>query len=970
MSTPKIGAVLALDGEKEYKSAISSINAAQRELRSEMKLATEQFSSQQNTIEALTKKQEILSEQHTLQASKVELCEAAVKKYNTTQQELSSKVDAAKEKLDKEKETLEKLKSTTGATTEEIEAQEKAVNEAQAALKDINADYENACKKQSQWNTSLNTAKLALEETDKALEENEGYLKEAQEATNGCATSIDEFGVTTEETKRKAAEFGSSSLIALSSLSTILDNTGISDKIRDIASSFLECVSVAATFETSMAKISTLVDTSTISMSDMSAEVLAVSSELGVSATEIAEATYQAISAGQSAENAVSMVETATKLSIGGFTDSATAVDILTTALNAYGLEAEDAENISNILITTQNLGKTTVSELASTMGRVIPLASAYNVEMDNLASAYAIMTANGIATAETTTYLKSMLNELGDSSSDVATILQNETGMSFSELSEAGYSLGDVMDILGTSVNNDATAFSNLWSSSEAGIGALSLLNSGSAKYNSTLKSMQNSAGATESAYESMADTTEMAQQHMEVAAENLKIAVGEELTPAMEKLYDTGGDVLEFLEDFAEENPTVVKLLASLTAGMVAFTAATTAATVAAEAFKVIQTLVNPTTLLVTALVGLTSAAVVFNATLETEQTELQKTNTASKDMAKSLKELNDSYATSSASRKASTDSLSAQSTVCKDLVAQLEALQEKTALTADEQSQQQAIVDQLNTLMPELGLSIEENTGKTNLSTEAIEANAEALLKQAEAEAYTEIAADITKELTEAKIELAEAETQLEEQQEQTRAATEAYNEAISNAAGDERDYMFAVEEAKNAMEESEKAEKTLQEAYDEASDTVAALEEEYSTYQDCLADVYAQEAATEATTELGDAAEETSDKISSMSETAQEAYSEMYESLSDTISSQMDLFDEFNGEAELKTSELLSNMQSQVDGITEWSENLEELAERGIDEGLLQHLADMGPEGASYVSTFAQMTNDELEEANKL
>ena len=98
------------------------------------------------------------------------------------------------------------------------------------------------------------------------------------------------------------------------------------------------------------------------------------------------------------------------KLAKGGFTDGAKAVDVLTTAINGYGLQAEDATRVSDLLITTQNLGKTTVDELASSMGPVIKMADNANFSIGELSAAYALMTKNGIATAESGTYLKQML--------------------------------------------------------------------------------------------------------------------------------------------------------------------------------------------------------------------------------------------------------------------------------------------------------------------------------------------------------------------------------------------------------------------------------------------------------------------------------------------------------------------------------------------------------------------------------
>ena len=63
------------------------------------------------------------------------------------------------------------------------------------------------------------------------------------------------------------------------------------------------------------------------------------------------------------------------------------------------------------MMIQTQNLGKTSVDELASSMGKIIPTANSLGVQLDVLCGSYAVMTANGIATAETTTYMNSMLN-------------------------------------------------------------------------------------------------------------------------------------------------------------------------------------------------------------------------------------------------------------------------------------------------------------------------------------------------------------------------------------------------------------------------------------------------------------------------------------------------------------------------------------------------------------------------------
>lgn len=305
-------------------------------------------------------------------------------------------------------------------------------------------------------------------------------------------------------------------------------------------------VSIGSAFETSLAKVTTIADTSKLSTQQLSDQITAMSSKMGVAASDIAEATYQAISAGQDTSNAVAFAGQASKLAAAGFTSSSSAVDILTTALNAYGISADQATHVSDVLLTTQNLGKTSVDELSASMGKVIPLAAAYGVSVENLSSGLAVMTANGIATAEATTYTKSMLNELGDSGSTVGKILQKQTGKSFAQLNAEGKSLGDVLQILYNSVGGNSTAFAGLWSSVEAGTGALSLASGGADKFNSVLAQMQDSAGATEAAYETMTDTFQHKVESLQTLAENLGISLYNSMEGSLSDVAQWGIDCL----------------------------------------------------------------------------------------------------------------------------------------------------------------------------------------------------------------------------------------------------------------------------------------------------------------------------------------------------------------------------------------------------------------------------------------
>ena len=303
-------------------------------------------------------------------------------------------------------------------------------------------------------------------------------------------------------------------------------------------------------FETEVAKVGTIADTSKVSIEDLKGQITDLSGTMGIAAGDLAEATYQAISAGQDTGDAVAFAGQAAKLAAAGFTSSSSAVDILTTALNAYGLGADKAGHVSDVLLTTQNLGKTSVDELSASMGRVIPLAAAYKVNVENLSSGLAIMTANGIATAEATTYTKSMLNELGDTGSTVGKILQKETGQGFAELMDSGQSLGDVLQVLYDSVGGDATKFAALWSSVEAGTGTLAG-EPGAEKFNDVLGQMVDSSGATETAYTTMTDTMAHRMESLKTNAANLGIALFDSVSGKLGAAVSLASGYLQTLTD-----------------------------------------------------------------------------------------------------------------------------------------------------------------------------------------------------------------------------------------------------------------------------------------------------------------------------------------------------------------------------------------------------------------------------------
>ena len=405
------------------------------------------------------------------------------------------------------------LSKAMSSANRSISTTQKQLNEIQRALKlDLsNAEllsqkYRLLTEKADETRKKLQTLKDAQEQVEEQYRNGE--------IDQGKYEAFRRELISTENQLKKLEKEAAKSNAAINSFGEKMKDTGgkltaAGKTIMPLSAAVVGIGTAAAVsavdFEDAMAKVSTIADTTEIPLDELRSQILYLSSQTGISANEIADNVYNAISAGQKTGDAVNFVTNSTKLAKAGFADAGAALDVLTTILNSYGMEASEVTNVSDMLIQTQNLGKTTVAELSSSMGKVIPTANAYHVQLDQLCAGYAKMTANGVATAESTTYMNSMLNELGKSGTTVSDILKEKTGKSFAELMENGASLADVLSVLKDSADEQNLSFGDLWSSAEAGKAGLILLGDSADDFNATLVQMRESTGATDSAFEKL---------------------------------------------------------------------------------------------------------------------------------------------------------------------------------------------------------------------------------------------------------------------------------------------------------------------------------------------------------------------------------------------------------------------------------------------------------------------------------
>ncbi len=869
--------------------------------------------------------------------------------------------------------------------------------------------------------TSANRVSSSMEQAAGKTDDISGSSARAQEAfeaqastADKCAEEVNKYGEEVEDATDKSEDFGEKGSQSAMDLGNALVAAGIVMALHAIAEAYNECDAAADEFEVSMAKVSTIADETSVSLGQMKSSILDLSSKTGVAASDLSEAAYGAISASVDTANAVQFVEQANALAVGGFTQQATAVDVLTTAINAYEMETEEASHVADVLITTQNLGKTTVNELASSMGMLIPTAEAYNVSLENLTTSYALMTANGINTANATTYLNRVLVELADSGSDVAGILVEQTGKSFAELMDEGNSLGDVMEILGDSVDGDTVAFSNLWGSSVAGRGALSLLNAGAEKFNGTMEEMEDSAGAADKAFEKMAGTGEFVEKRWTNAINNLKIAIGD-AQPSMDSLMSAGTDIVESLTAFVQENPAVVKAISAIAVGLGTMALSLVGVTAAIKAADVVTKIwnttlnANPIFLIISAIAGFTAAVIALQVAMsDTVPAEERLIGTSQKlqdkideqkdvvadaeekwgqfddrtiEAKKVLKDLEDEFESTGMtigelmekveeqtnafreSAKAHQENLRAIDDETEGsliLLSKLQDLERASNKTTEQKELEKNIIDQLKDVYPELAENYNEVTGKIEMSTAAlkeyVKQKAEEKKYQADIERYT----DLLIERAEAEKTVDEAVASVSATQEERERAWWQYVQAVSSG-----NIMLVLDtyETVKAFDEQVIAAQDAQAALKDIGEELDNLGAQYGLTEDAITQTAEATDSMISTTEgLKEAMNGVFAGVEEDAQALIQAYNEAKQAAREAIDSSFGLFDTLTTETTYKADEMIAALESQAEYLKNYNDNIQTAKDLGLDESLLEHLADGSTESAEQLQAIIDKVNE--------
>lgn len=495
---------------------------------------------------------------------------------------------------------------------------------------------------------------------------------------------------------------------------------GVAIGVGAITTALAATTKQAIDFEAQFAEVETLLSgMSAQGVEALKTEVIELSKETGILTNENIPALYQAISASVPTDNVIDFMRVASQNAIGGVTDLEISVDGLTTIINAYGMDVSEATNVSDMMFQTMKRGKTTIGELASSYFNVTSIAAALGVSFGNISAAMATITAQGVPTSVSTTYLRQMLVELGDEGTDVAKTFKQLSGQTFREFIASGNSLQDALKLLEAEAKRNDVTLNNLFGSVEAGNAALALTGDNTKRFTSDLEAMEKSAGATAEAFKKIDENPAQRIKKIQASLQAVTLEIGRSLIPVAEKMIKLIEDnkdgitnfiksIANFFVSIAQHGKLAISILSGVAAGFVALNVAlaiTAPASVGVAggigAITAAFSALNLATGGIIVAIGLVAMALVGLAlNLEKLKPKFEDTTLKAKELYKAM---NDNY-----------KSMEAQRNAAKKLLIEYKELSEKSQKTKEEQERLKNILNELKSVYPELTDKIILNNG----------------------------------------------------------------------------------------------------------------------------------------------------------------------------------------------------------------------------------------------------------------
>lgn len=816
------------------------------------------------------------------------------------------------------------------------------------------------------------------------------------------------------DTADSAESFGSRATQAVDAVSSVLAAAGISAALKEIKEGFDECVQASMDFESAITGVAKTTDLTDEELADMSDAIKAMSTEIPASTTEIAAV---AEAAGQLGIQKDALLDFTRVMTMLGTATNMTAEDAATALArfaNITGMSADNYDRLGAVIVDLGNNFATTESEITQMGTRLASGGKLAGLTEPQIMALAAAMSSVGIEAEAGGTAMTQTLNAI-----EKAVATGEDSLQSFADV--AGMSADSFAEMWNTDALGALTAFirglGNLDEQGESAVLVLEDLGLTGIRQSNMLKSLALAADQMDSAVqtantawdENIALTNEANKRYattqskldmMQNAYNNLKVAVGDAFTPALRDAYDAGTDVLNVLGEFVQENPALVKGVATFT-GVVG--GATVALTAYAAISKVIKALdmatmfggaVGPIMLGVTAVAALTAGIVALSDASKDDAVP------SVRELTEAARELDSAMSDARAACDDTVTTTEASANVANNYIDRLDELNSLSKLSAEQQREYHGILVMLTQTVPDLANYIDLETDTINGGTEALRANTQAWKDNAIAQAYqeqlTEIYsknADVLIEAEKNKIGLRDAEGKLavaqkaqnDEFERQNRLYQEAnqkvqeyYEETglVTDAnmwLGETTDELnWKLEQNAQAVMEAQDAVDAYQKAIDKDNNALQAAQDEIALAEEAVQNLTtATEDSTTATEDASRGYGELNTEISSVKERVealQQAYQEAYKAAAESVQGQYALWQQADSIVATSASSINSNLQGQITHWQTYNDNLASLRDRAGDiEGLTEMIgsfADGSSDSVNAIAGMAAASDEEL------
>jgi len=326
----------------------------------------------------------------------------------------------------------------------------------------------------------------------------------------------------------------------------------------------------AMDFDSQLRNIQSISKSTESEIQSMGKTFIGLSKELPQTATQLAEGFYNIQGSGFAGADALKVLDASARAASAGLTTTEASSYAITSALNAYGMGADQAKNVSDTLFKTVDIGVVSFEQLSGTIGDVLGTAANMNVGIDQVGAAIAGMTKKGIGAAEATTSLNATIlgfMKPSEAMADAMNALGYESGQAMLKEMDLGQA---IMAVRKHAEDNGQTV-NDLFGNVRALKGVLALTGDEAVGFSEDLKLMQGATegvGATQLAFQEQAKGAAF---QAKIFANNLSaigIVVGNSILPALNDFLAKITPVIQKFAEFAEKHPKLIVGILALVA------------------------------------------------------------------------------------------------------------------------------------------------------------------------------------------------------------------------------------------------------------------------------------------------------------------------------------------------------------------------------------------------------------------